>query len=73
MSLNNQLGGIVDDLAPPSVTLVPEVVSPNRAAFRLSLLERQEFGIAGHYDIGDKSDTPFKPPLRGSCPVCTQT
>jgi AcrR family transcriptional regulator len=34
--------GLVDDLAPPSVTLIPDSIPPNRPAFRLSLPERQE-------------------------------
>jgi hypothetical protein len=34
--------GLVDDLAPPSVTLIPDSTPPNRPAFRLSLPERQE-------------------------------
>jgi hypothetical protein len=34
--------GLVDVLAPPSVPTVPDVIPPNRPAFRLSLLERQE-------------------------------
>jgi hypothetical protein len=33
---------LIYDLAPPSVPTVPDVVPPNRPAFRLSLLERQE-------------------------------
>jgi hypothetical protein len=34
--------GLVDDLAPPSVTLIPGSIPPNRPSFRLSLPERQE-------------------------------
>jgi hypothetical protein len=60
--------GLVDDLVSPSVTVEPDAVPPNRPAFRLSLLERQELKsqVCKMFEMGwiQPSSSPYGTPVQ---------